>query len=53
MLLKLTQESFLNKDEEPLIESPLNSLTQRTKNDYYVAFDYNIILFLYLPISSK
>ena len=44
MLLKLTLELFLNKAVEPLIESLLNSLTQRIKNDY-LAFDYILLTF--------
>ncbi len=34
MLLKLTQESFQNKAEEPLIESPLNTSMEKIRNDW-------------------
>ena len=44
MPLKLTQELSLNKEEELLIESLQNSLTQRIKNDY-LAFDYILLTF--------
>lgn len=45
MPLKLTQELSLNKEEELLIESLQNSLTQRIKNDC-LAFDYINIKFI-------